>query len=353
MTPAPPAVARSRRRGALRAVVLFLALLLAAAAGGIWWAAASIRVPPWRLYDGPKLADGFGEPNAWAQRFWAVMRVEDLPFPHEKVEAAAVDGKTLRGWLLPAAAPTDAAVLLVHGGGADRRSMLKYVTFLHDAGYAVGLFDLRDHGLSDGDRGGCTFGKRETEDVESMVGFLAGRGLCRIAVLGDSVGGASAILAGRRDLRIGAVISQNAYADFESFVEDILEARFVPRRLGNVVAKVCERTWPADPGNVRPDLMISGISPRPVLILHGEKDTLSLVSHAHRLYEAALEPKELWIVPGAGHATLWNADRAGFESRVLAFLARSIGKPGGKAATAACEGAAARAAESARPAPAR
>ena len=46
---------------------------------------------------------------------------------------------------------------------------------------------------------------------------------------------------------------------------------------------------------------IGRISPRPLLMIHGEKDDLVPVEHAHRLYERAGEPKELVILPGAGH----------------------------------------------------
>ena len=39
----------------------------------------------------------------------------------------------------------------------------------------------------------------------------------------------------------------------------------------------------------------------PLLIIHGDADTLIPPSHAERLYAAANEPKRLVLVPGAGH----------------------------------------------------
>jgi fermentation-respiration switch protein FrsA (DUF1100 family) len=44
------------------------------------------------------------------------------------------------------------------------------------------------------------------------------------------------------------------------------------------------------------------IAPVPLLIVHGDQDGFFPVDHATQLYEAANEPKELWIVPGFGHA---------------------------------------------------
>jgi fermentation-respiration switch protein FrsA (DUF1100 family) len=44
------------------------------------------------------------------------------------------------------------------------------------------------------------------------------------------------------------------------------------------------------------------IAPTPLLVVHGDKDEFFPTDHAEQLYEAARDPKELWIVPGFGHA---------------------------------------------------
>jgi fermentation-respiration switch protein FrsA (DUF1100 family) len=44
------------------------------------------------------------------------------------------------------------------------------------------------------------------------------------------------------------------------------------------------------------------ISPTPVLIVHGDQDIYFPPDHARQLYDAAREPKELWLIPGFGHA---------------------------------------------------
>jgi fermentation-respiration switch protein FrsA (DUF1100 family) len=51
-----------------------------------------------------------------------------------------------------------------------------------------------------------------------------------------------------------------------------------------------------------PDEAAALISPIPLLIVHGDKDLYFPVDHGQRLYDAAREPKELWIEPGFGHA---------------------------------------------------
>jgi fermentation-respiration switch protein FrsA (DUF1100 family) len=50
------------------------------------------------------------------------------------------------------------------------------------------------------------------------------------------------------------------------------------------------------------------IAPIPLLVVHGDKDPYFPVEHAHQLYQAAREPKELWVVPGFGHAESGSND---------------------------------------------
>ena len=57
-----------------------------------------------------------------------------------------------------------------------------------------------------------------------------------------------------------------------------------------------------DPDAARYDLLAAAREyHRPLLIVHGDADEVVPVEHAHRLYEAALEPKRLEIIPGADH----------------------------------------------------
>ena len=57
---------------------------------------------------------------------------------------------------------------------------------------------------------------------------------------------------------------------------------------------------------VRPINYVGGIAPRPLLLVHGNKDEVVGVSHAHRLYERAKEPKQIIVVDGAGHRLRWD-----------------------------------------------
>jgi len=63
---------------------------------------------------------------------------------------------------------------------------------------------------------------------------------------------------------------------------------------------------------------IGMISPRPVLIIHGDNDAAVNVENAHDLYEAANEPKELFIVKGADH--VFSYQREEVIDRITSWL---------------------------------
>ncbi|PIP48965.1 MAG: hypothetical protein COX14_01740, partial [Chloroflexi bacterium CG23_combo_of_CG06-09_8_20_14_all_45_10] len=52
---------------------------------------------------------------------------------------------------------------------------------------------------------------------------------------------------------------------------------------------------------VSPIHWIDKISPRPLLLVHGDADEVVPLEQAHRLYQKAKEPKKLAIIPGAKH----------------------------------------------------
>lgn len=70
----------------------------------------------------------------------------------------------------------------------------------------------------------------------------------------------------------------------------------------------------------RSDLWIRDVT-EPVLVAHGTGDTIIEVSNGERLHALAANPDELWIVPGAGHSDLWDAD---IWSHAKSFFDRAL-----------------------------
>jgi fermentation-respiration switch protein FrsA (DUF1100 family) len=82
----------------------------------------------------------------------------------------------------------------------------------------------------------------------------------------------------------------------------------IETRLGRLVARRALRTrisphgWDNDALPEAPIEVVPRISPTPVLFVHGDRDHYFPVEHPEELYAAASDPKELWLIPGFGHA---------------------------------------------------
>jgi fermentation-respiration switch protein FrsA (DUF1100 family) len=78
------------------------------------------------------------------------------------------------------------------------------------------------------------------------------------------------------------------------------------------------------PADVAPVARVGDIAPTPVLIIHGADDAGIPAQDAQRLYDAAGNPKELWIVLGAPHGGGHAVAGREYRARVLGFLARHL-----------------------------
>src|SRR5262249_34877529 len=80
----------------------------------------------------------------------------------------------------------------------------------------------------------------------------------------------------------------------------------IERRIGRLGSRGAPRTrldpngWPGVPE--APHEVVGRISPVPLLVVHGDADHYFPAEHGERLYEAAAEPKRLWLESGFGHA---------------------------------------------------
>lgn len=236
----------------------------------------------------------------------------------------------LAGWYVPAAsgaAPTGATVVLVHGWGSNKSEMLERAEVLHDD-YNLLLFDLRNHGQSQA--ADTTQGVREAGDVRAMIDWLEdAKGPERIAVLGVSMGGASALDAAVRDNRIDALIVESTHATLANAVVARLEGAGYPlavpgswAALLGALLRTGEDMSAADPVQA-----IARLDERPVLIISGGQDRSIGAHDAQELYDAATEagsPAELEICEAAGHAGSLADCPDDYASWVLDFLGANL-----------------------------
>ncbi|MGV3758452.1 MAG: alpha/beta hydrolase [Actinomycetota bacterium] len=130
---------------------------------------------------------------------------------YEEVELPADAGVRLAAWYVPTS--NGAAVVLRHGAGSTRSSVLRHTAVLAEHGYGVLVVDARGHGRSTGRA--MDFGWWGDADVAAAVEHLAGRAEVdadRIGVVGLSMGGEEAIGATAALPQIRAVVAEGATA---------------------------------------------------------------------------------------------------------------------------------------------
>ena len=243
----------------------------------------------------------------------------DLP-GLEDVTFRTTDGLALRAWFAPGS--RRAAVVFVHGGGGNRTQLLPEARILASHGYGVLAYDSRASGESDGDLVTC--GDHEQRDVAAAIDFVSARAEIdskRIGILGFSIGASTVALEAAGDPRVRAVV---LYATWSSMEDEIKGKahRFGPLSWGPVLFGL--RRQGIDVDAVRPIDHVAEIGPRPLLMIAGTDDSDTPVAVMKRVFEAASEPKELWVEPHATHGHCVEAAPEEYEKRVVGFFDRSL-----------------------------
>ncbi len=237
----------------------------------------------------------------------------------EDVTFQAPDGVTARGWYIP---PSNGAVImLVPGLGGARDGMLGDAAILARHGYGLLMYDARQCNVP-GAKG--TLGYVETNELLGAVEYLSRRDpSLRIGALGFSEGGTIVIRGAARDERIRAVVAEGGFHDLAQHVWHGNQVSWVRQLVEAQVLMFYRLDTGIDPAQVSPATDISRISPRPVLLIYGEHEAER--GGAERLFNAARAPKQVWIVPGAGHGGYIGAAPQEYEQRVVTFFDKVMG----------------------------
>lgn len=237
---------------------------------------------------------------------------------YHEVSFGTADGLTLRGWHIPSR--NGATVILIHGFARDRGELLPEGLWLAERGFGALLYDSRAQGTSDG---ACiSLGYRERLDVRAAVDFVRERSPEeRIGVMGYSMGAVAAIEAAAEDERIQAVVAVSPFATLRETVDYKLRG---VRPLIPLVVWWGERMTGLRLEDLRPIDHVAALAPRPILIMEAGADEVLAPGSGRRLYAAAGEPKELWVVEGVQHVDFRQAMPEAYRRRVIGFFERTL-----------------------------
>ncbi|MFD6951135.1 hydrolase [Nocardiopsis sp. TSRI0078] len=216
------------------------------------------------------------------------------------------DGVDIDAVLLRGAEPRTTAVVLANGFTGTYRN--PSTRALAEALLPVGdvmAFDFRGH---HGSGGLSTVGNAEIHDLEAVAARLRELGYASVSVVGFSMGAAVAIRHAAIYGGMSAVVAVSGPSRW--YYRGTRRMRLLHLGIGGRVGRfllrsfrkvrVIDQHW--DPRPAEPREVAGEISPAPLLVVHGDADTYFPVSHATAIHDAAREPRDLWIIPGMGHA---------------------------------------------------
>ena len=241
--------------------------------------------------------------------------------------------------------------IFAHEFSSDKYSCARYCRPLLAAGYDVFSFDFRGHGESSSEPGYQPRQWPSDREVSDMLGAIAyvedwlarkGRPV-EIGLFGISRGAGAAILAAQNNPAVKAIIADGAFSS-DTTLEHLMKrwayifakVRFVYenhpwqfwRFLRWLLFRECKRKLNCTFPSVRKGLMAMA-GPRPMLFIHGERDSYIPVEQSQLLYDLAPGPKSLWVVPEAKHNQSVAVRPEYYAARTAAFFEEHLAQPTG------------------------
>ena len=190
-------------------------------------------------------------------------------------------------------------VVCLHGHNSCFASQLKYLPIFLSLGYNVFIPDHRRSGLSGGDT--VTFGAYEKHDVLDWISELrARRPGDSIALFGESMGAATAIMTAAEIPDAVFLIDYCGYANFEGLLTRYTDNKYIRKAVMPSIRLVCERCFGFDVNECDALEAITRVG-CPILIMHSKADKTVNYKNALMLKEAAPQA-ELHTFEGSIHA---------------------------------------------------
>ncbi len=291
-------------------IELIAVLALAAALYAVcWWGAGIILHPP-----------GMSPMEIFPEQFG---------LRYEKIAFKTRDGLELKGWFIPSTTGEARTVLMCHGWGDNKGELLQQTYFLNaSGGFNLMYFDFRSHGESEGEI--TTIGGLETIDFDAAMDWLRTNRpeqARNIGVFGLSMGAAVTVASMPKHPDLRCAVVESPFSDYRTVIARWSWNHFrLPYYPLVALTLLILRSRVKDPeiDSFNPVEAAPHISPRPLFVIGGVDDRLMTPEDVKKVFLAAREPKQLWMVPGAQHAECREVAGLEYETRVIGFFSRNL-----------------------------
>lgn len=247
----------------------------------------------------------------------------DFGVDYEPLTIETADGERLRAWLIPStqhppspgsessrasARQAPALIVYFHGNGANLSNWAPIVTAIAHQGYSVLAFDYRGYGVSTG---------RPTEkglyrDVDAILDHVWTKMKPSAPVIywGRSLGVSMAAYAATKHAPAGLIL-ESGFPD----------ARSLFRAPSPMALLALFSTYRFPAARFLRDSQV------PVLVMHGDADTVIPYEQGRALYERIGAPKQFVTIRGADHNDAAPSDERAYWSAVRDFVDRRAVNP--------------------------
>lgn len=201
-----------------------------------------------------------------------------------------------------------ALVIVCHGFTGSKEGGGRAVAMAEEMGkrgYATLLFDFSGCGESEGSFADITL-TGHIEDLASSVDYGLDSGFQRVITLGRSFGGTTVLCHAALDEQIAGVCTWAAPAELSKLFKGYFDRgnakadSLIPLTSDGGTVMLHAKFF-TDLEQYDPTHCASMITPRPLLVLHGQSDAVVPVENACLISGSAGSPKELRVIPQADH----------------------------------------------------